>query len=125
MPSRDTIDKLASFFNVAPDYLVGKCDIKMNVTSALLSLVADEKCDGNIALEEGLLQAKESKYWSSYKATLSWLLTETTREQTKSDTPEFLLLHRIGQYLFRPAFRERVTIPRDIIEEAKLLKKHM
>lgn len=123
MASIETIDKLSRYFNVPFEYLAGTRDTKVNTTSVLSALVTDGVHDGNAALEEGLIEARASKYWLSYKTTLSWLLTDLSDNPENMDNPEFLLLYSIGEYLFRPTRPKRVVLPEEIIKQAELLRK--
>lgn len=125
-PRSGHLERIAEYFGVSPDYLMGDTETKEEIKSTLQKLIEDEESDANIAIEEGLLQARKSKYWYTYKTALNWLLTDLVEDSTgqrDEDNPEFLLLYYIGKYLQSLDF-EKITISHDVIEEAKLLSKH-
>lgn len=125
-PQSGHLERIAEYFGVSPDYLMGDTETKVEIKSALQKLIEDEERNTNIVIEEGLLQARNSKYWYIYKTALDWLLTDLIAESTgkrDEDNPEFLLLYYIGRYI-QPLRFEKITVPHDVIEEAMLLSKH-
>lgn len=118
------IAKLAELFGVNASYLSGKSKIKQTVQPKLLSVFQEESLGLDDELEEGLIAARNSRYWPQYRFALTRLLTNTHEENGAGGTPEFALLYYLALYLGRPFDEYQVTVPYDLLEEASKLLKH-